>query len=124
MTATAASWTAPRDAGGSAWQIEAVHLKAALGTAMAMAQDANAYLSDTEPWKTAKTDRERTATSLYTVLCVINALKVALYRSCRSPARPSTSISGWTARSGGRVGGAPAGAGHTPATAGASVQED
>ncbi|MBI5284635.1 MAG: methionine--tRNA ligase [Chloroflexi bacterium] len=60
-------------------QIEAVHLKAALGTAMAMAQEANAYLSDTEPWKTAKTDRERTATSLYTALCVINALKVALY---------------------------------------------
>jgi len=60
-------------------QIEAVHLKAALGNAMSMAQEANAYLSDTEPWKTAKTDRERTATSLYTALCVINALKVALY---------------------------------------------
>ncbi len=59
--------------------IEAVHLKAALGTAMALAQETNAYLNDTAPWKTARTDAERTATSLYTALCAINALKVALY---------------------------------------------
>ena len=59
--------------------IEAVHLKAALQAAMALAQEANGYLSDTEPWKTAKTDRERTGTSLYVALCAINALKVALY---------------------------------------------
>jgi len=60
-------------------QIEAVKLKAALATAMATAQEANAYLNETAPWKTAKTDETRTATSLYTALCVINALKVALY---------------------------------------------
>jgi methionyl-tRNA synthetase len=59
--------------------IEAVHLKAGLQAAMALAQEANAYLNETEPWKTAKTDRARTATSLYVALCVINALKVALY---------------------------------------------
>jgi methionyl-tRNA synthetase len=59
--------------------LEAVHLKAALHAAMALAQEANGYLSDTEPWKTAKNDRERTATSLYVALCAINALKVALY---------------------------------------------
>src|SRR6185295_1926741 len=59
--------------------IEAVHLKAGLQTAMALAQEANAYLNETAPWKTAKTDRERTATSLYVALCAINALKVALY---------------------------------------------
>lgn len=59
--------------------LEAVRLKAALGAAMSVAQEANAYLNETEPWKTAKTDRQRTATSLYTALCVINALKVALY---------------------------------------------
>ncbi len=58
--------------------IEKVHLKAALGAAMALAQEANAYLSETEPWKTAKTDAARTATSLYTALCAINALKIAL----------------------------------------------
>jgi methionyl-tRNA synthetase len=60
-------------------EIERVHLKAALTAAMAVAQSANAYLSEMEPWKTAKTDRERTATSLYTALCAINALNVALY---------------------------------------------
>ncbi|TAK67699.1 MAG: methionine--tRNA ligase [Dehalococcoidia bacterium] len=60
-------------------QLEAVHLKAALQTAMALAQEANAYLNETAPWKTAKTDVERTGTSLYVALCVINALKVALY---------------------------------------------
>ena len=46
---------------------------------MALAQEANAYLNETEPWKTAKTDLERTGTSLYVALCAINALKVALY---------------------------------------------
>ncbi len=60
-------------------QLEAVHLKGALQTAMTLAQEANAYLSETAPWKTAKTDPERTGTSLYVALCVINALKVALY---------------------------------------------
>ncbi|HEX5478918.1 MAG TPA: methionine--tRNA ligase [Dehalococcoidia bacterium] len=58
--------------------IEAVHLKAALAHAMAFAQEANAYLSEREPWKTAKTDRERTASSLYVALSAINALNVAL----------------------------------------------
>lgn len=59
--------------------IEAVRLKAGLQAAMAFAQEANAYLNETEPWKTAKVDRERTATSLYVALCAINALKIALY---------------------------------------------
>ncbi len=57
-------------------QIESAHLKAALSTAMATAQEANSYLSETEPWKTAKTDRERTATTLFVALSVINGLKV------------------------------------------------
>jgi methionyl-tRNA synthetase len=60
-------------------EIEGVHLKAALGTAMAYAQDVNAYLNDKEPWKTAKTDAARTGTTLYVALAAINALKVALY---------------------------------------------
>jgi len=59
--------------------IERVHLRAALGAAMAFAQETNAYLSETEPWKTAGTDPQRTATSLYVALCAINALKIALY---------------------------------------------
>ena len=36
-------------------------------------------MPETEPWKTAKSDLERTGTALYTALCAINALKVALY---------------------------------------------
>jgi methionyl-tRNA synthetase len=59
--------------------IEKVHLKAGLGAAMALAQEANAYLNETAPWKTAKTDMERTGTTLYVALCVIDALKIALY---------------------------------------------
>jgi methionyl-tRNA synthetase len=59
--------------------ITARHLKNGLATAMAYAQEANAYLNATEPWKTAKTDAERTATSLYVAMCAINALKVAFY---------------------------------------------
>ncbi len=59
--------------------IERVHLKAGLASAMAGAQDVNAYLNETEPWKTAKTDRTRAATSLYVALCAINALNTALY---------------------------------------------
>jgi methionyl-tRNA synthetase len=63
----------------AAAHIEAVRLKAGLAAAMAYAQEANAYLNETEPWKTAKDDRTRTATSLYVALCAINALKVAFY---------------------------------------------
>jgi methionyl-tRNA synthetase len=62
-----------------AQSIEARHLKGGLSIAMAYAQDANAYLNATEPWKTAKTDVSRTGTSLYVAMCAINALKVALY---------------------------------------------
>jgi methionyl-tRNA synthetase len=59
--------------------LERRHLKAGLQAAMSFAQEANAYLNATEPWKTAKTDATRTATSLYVALCAINALKIALY---------------------------------------------
>src|SRR6185295_1265041 len=45
--------------------IEARHLKAGLQNAMSFAQEVNAYLNETEPWKTAKTDATATATSLY-----------------------------------------------------------
>jgi methionyl-tRNA synthetase len=70
---------APQMLDETAAKIDAVQLKAALGTAMAYAQEVNAYLNDTEPWKTAKADLARTATSLYVALCAINALKIALY---------------------------------------------
>ncbi len=58
--------------------LEQVELRRALKEAMAGAQAANVYLNAREPWKTAKTDRERTATTLWTALQAIAGLNVAL----------------------------------------------
>ncbi|MEO6882281.1 MAG: methionine--tRNA ligase [Mycobacteriaceae bacterium] len=46
--------------------------KQAAGEAMRVVGAANRYLSDTEPWKLAKTDPERQATVLHTVLQVVS----------------------------------------------------
>ncbi len=54
---------------------EKVELRAALRTAMSAASAANAYLNETAPWSTAKTDMERTATILHTALSAINGAK-------------------------------------------------
>ena len=59
-------------------RIEKVELRAGLRIVMETAGELNAYLNATEPWKTAKTDVERTATVLKTTLDAINHLKVAL----------------------------------------------
>lgn len=56
------------DVGG---HLEAVRLRAGLGAAMGVAQAANGYLSEREPWKTAKTDQERTATTLAVALSAV-----------------------------------------------------
>ncbi|HSF87232.1 MAG TPA: methionine--tRNA ligase [Acidimicrobiia bacterium] len=45
--------------------IGAVKLRSGLAAAMSLSQAANGYLSEMEPWKTAKSDMERTATTLY-----------------------------------------------------------
>jgi methionyl-tRNA synthetase len=57
--------------------LEQVELKRALKEAMAGAQATNAYLNAMEPWKTAKDDLERTATTLWTALQAIAGLNVA-----------------------------------------------
>ena len=44
-------------------------------TIMALAQEANRYLDEKEPWKRIKEDRDDAATSLYVVLRVISHLK-------------------------------------------------
>ena len=62
----------------AAARIERVELRAGLRTAMEAAGRLNAYLNATEPWKTAKTDRARTAAVLKTALDAINHLKTAL----------------------------------------------
>jgi methionyl-tRNA synthetase len=57
--------------------LERVELRAALKEAMAGAQAANAYLNALEPWKTVKTDRNRTATTLWVAIQAIAGLNVA-----------------------------------------------
>ena len=71
--------------GRVAANIESVNLRSALRDAMDAAQDVNAYLNLMEPWKTAKTDLERTGTTLKVALDAINGLKVAF-----SPFLPTT----------------------------------
>jgi methionyl-tRNA synthetase len=57
-------------------QIEAVHLRDGLLSVMALASALNRYLDEAAPWKTLKTDPERAATSLWTALQVVSALRV------------------------------------------------
>jgi len=59
-------------------QIERVELKAGLRTAMDSAQAINVYLNATEPWRSAKTDPERSATVLATALDAINGARVGM----------------------------------------------
>lgn len=59
-------------------EISACHFRAAVGTAMAFAQESNVYLNATAPWKAIQADRQAAARALYTALCAVNALKVAL----------------------------------------------
>ena len=43
---------------------------------MALARDVNKYVDEKAPWFSIKTDRERTATTLYVTLRAIDSLKV------------------------------------------------
>lgn len=63
-----------------------VKLRAGIARAMQGAQDANAYLNDTAPWTSAKTDMERTGTTLWVALQSIAASAVSF-----SPYLPATS---------------------------------
>ncbi|MDP2949614.1 MAG: methionine--tRNA ligase [Chloroflexota bacterium] len=60
-------------------EIGLCHFRAGIGAAMAVAQEANRYLEAKSPWKLIREDRRKAATALYTVIGVINALKVAFY---------------------------------------------
>jgi methionyl-tRNA synthetase len=66
--------------------LAAVRLRAALGTLLAGAQATNQYLSEREPWKTAKTDVSRTGTTLHTALQAIAGLAAGF-----APYLPATS---------------------------------
>ncbi|NJO82303.1 MAG: methionine--tRNA ligase, partial [Blastochloris sp.] len=50
--------------------------KAALSETMRLAAEVNSYLSEQEPWKVIKQDRERAATIWYTTLRCVNDLRV------------------------------------------------
>ena len=72
--------------------VEQVELRAGLRKALAVAQAANGYLNAQEPWKTAKTDLDRTATVLNTTLQAIGAAAIAF-----APYTPfsSATVLGW-----------------------------
>jgi methionyl-tRNA synthetase len=55
-----------------------VKLRTALNEAMALVRDANAYLDRRAPWKRIKEDRADAGTAVYTILRVIDNLKVLL----------------------------------------------
>jgi methionyl-tRNA synthetase len=67
--------------------IENRHLRAGLSHAMAAAQGINQYLSDTEPWKAAAADLQRTGTILNVALRAVAAIAITFY-----PYLPRTSL--------------------------------
>jgi methionyl-tRNA synthetase len=58
--------------------LEAVRLREALNTAMALVRDVNGYLDERAPWKTIKNDEADAARSVYTTLCAIDNLNILL----------------------------------------------
>jgi methionyl-tRNA synthetase len=56
--------------------LEAVKLRQALQETLALAQRANQYISEQEPWKLVKSDRARAAAVVYAGLRVVDNLKV------------------------------------------------
>ncbi len=58
--------------------VETFHFREALKEAMNIARIGNKYISDTEPWKVAKTDMDRTASILRTCLQICADLAIAI----------------------------------------------
>jgi methionyl-tRNA synthetase len=58
--------------------LNAVHLRAALNGAMALATKVNQYLDVNAPWFEIKTSKENAAKSVYTALRAIDSLKILL----------------------------------------------
>ncbi|MFH1639995.1 MAG: methionine--tRNA ligase [Chloroflexota bacterium] len=55
------------------------HFREAIKAAMALAHETNRYLDEKSPWKVIKQDKDAAATSLYVAICVIAALRTAMY---------------------------------------------
>jgi methionyl-tRNA synthetase len=58
--------------------LDAARFKAALSEVMRLAGQVNQYLSEQEPWKVIKLDRERAATILYVALRSVDSLKILM----------------------------------------------
>lgn len=58
--------------------LRAVRLRQALQSSMALAQAANRYLDQKEPWRAVRNDKADAAQTLWTALTVINCLKTTL----------------------------------------------
>ena len=59
--------------------LELCRFRQALSAAMGLAQAANRYLDVKEPWRTRRTDLERTATTLWVCLSVLSCLRTITY---------------------------------------------
>jgi len=57
-------------------ELEAVHLRAALGEAMRLASEVNKYLDTAAPWFTIKTDKAQAGRSIYVAMKAIDSLKI------------------------------------------------
>ncbi len=58
--------------------LKTCQFRAALGEAFALARDANKFLDDQAPWFEIKNDKEQAAKTVYTILRVIDNLKILL----------------------------------------------
>jgi methionyl-tRNA synthetase len=58
--------------------LDTARFKAALSEVMKLAGQVNQYLSEQEPWKVIKADRERAGTVLYTALRCVDSLKTLI----------------------------------------------
>jgi methionyl-tRNA synthetase len=59
-------------------EMEKVHLRSALGEAMALATEVNRYLDTTAPWQAVKTDKVAAGRSIYVAINAINMIKIML----------------------------------------------
>ncbi|MCB2178512.1 methionine--tRNA ligase [bacterium] len=57
-------------------QLDGVHLRSALQSALELASEVNKYLDETAPWSTVKVDKERAGTIIYTAMQCIDDLKL------------------------------------------------
>lgn len=59
-------------------ELEAVHLRSALGEAMRLAGEVNKYLDQTAPWLVIKSDKAAAGRAIFTAVRAIDSLKVLL----------------------------------------------